>query len=332
MTDLRWGIVAAGLVTSCAAVRERVVFEGACDASGAVALDARRFAMADDEDNVLRIYDADRGGPPLWTFDLARELGPERHGDQELDLEAATRIGDRAVWLASHARTKHGDRAPSRLLCFLTEIPGEGGPLKLVGQAYPALIGALMRDPRLRPYDLEAAAERPPQAPGGLNIEGMTATPDGHLWLGFRNPIPGGRALLVQILNPLALSLDVPPVLGDVVTLDLDGRGVRGLSWWRGELLILAGSYAYDRSTKLFAWDDRARSAPREVAVDLEGLNPEAFFTPEERDEVLIVSDDGHQEIAGRRCKHLASAELKRFRGTWVRVPRGDRPAVDTVR
>ncbi|HWO13092.1 MAG TPA: hypothetical protein VNN80_26510, partial [Polyangiaceae bacterium] len=42
-----------------------VVFEGMCDASGAIAIDAKRFAIADDEENSIRIYDAERGGAPL---------------------------------------------------------------------------------------------------------------------------------------------------------------------------------------------------------------------------------------------------------------------------
>src|SRR5690606_1997192 len=51
-----------------------VTFLEACDASGAVAIDAHRLAVADDENNVLRVYDADKGGAPLWTIDLGAEL------------------------------------------------------------------------------------------------------------------------------------------------------------------------------------------------------------------------------------------------------------------
>ena len=42
-----------------------VVFEGMCDASGAIPVDERRFAIADDEENEIRFYDAESGGPPL---------------------------------------------------------------------------------------------------------------------------------------------------------------------------------------------------------------------------------------------------------------------------
>jgi hypothetical protein len=51
------------------------------------------------------------------------------------------------------------------------------------------------RDPRLRRFHLAAAAHRPAEAPDGLNIEGLAATPAGSLLIGFRNPLPGGRAL-----------------------------------------------------------------------------------------------------------------------------------------
>ena len=63
-------------------------FEGACDASGAVGIDSRRFLLADDEDNVLRVYDAERGGKPLFEADFSGELGlmGKKRG-KEADIE-----------------------------------------------------------------------------------------------------------------------------------------------------------------------------------------------------------------------------------------------------
>jgi hypothetical protein len=51
-----------------------VTFQGACDASGAIPLDGTHFLLADDEDNVLRVYDAERGGPPTRTYDLSSRV------------------------------------------------------------------------------------------------------------------------------------------------------------------------------------------------------------------------------------------------------------------
>src|SRR5918995_705524 len=55
-----------------------VQFEGACDASGAVPVDERHFAVADDEDNVLRVYDAFAGGPPVRRTNLSKQLALAR--------------------------------------------------------------------------------------------------------------------------------------------------------------------------------------------------------------------------------------------------------------
>src|SRR5689334_16671248 len=90
-----------------------VTFEGACDASGAIPLDATHFLVADDEDNVLRVYDAERGGPPTKVFDLSSRVAPV-DPDSEVDLEAATRVGDRGYFLSSHARKRSGKLDPNR--------------------------------------------------------------------------------------------------------------------------------------------------------------------------------------------------------------------------
>src|SRR3954471_23063474 len=58
-----------------------VTFEGACDASGAVPIDERHFAVADDEDNVIRVYDALLGGKPVRRTNLSKQIGLERKSE-----------------------------------------------------------------------------------------------------------------------------------------------------------------------------------------------------------------------------------------------------------
>src|SRR3954470_5180846 len=85
---------------SASADPDLVEFQGMCDASGAVPLGGDRFAVADDEDNVLRVYDAGRGGPPLHAVDISAALPlPHKKKTPETDLEAATRLGDLALWI-----------------------------------------------------------------------------------------------------------------------------------------------------------------------------------------------------------------------------------------
>lgn len=312
------------------AIRQRVVvFEGMCDASGAVELSERLLVVADDEDNVLRTYDVERGGPPLSSVDVSPALGLPLRGKKrprapELDLEAATRQGDRAYWLTSHGRNSEGRLRPERYRFFATKVAREG--VRPMGRPYERLLDDLLAEPRLAPFRLEEAAARAPKEPGGLNIEGLTATPTGELLLAFRNPIPEGRALLVPLRNAGEMvegKEEVRARFGTPVLLDLGGNGVRSLSWWRGRYLIVGGPYASGGTSRLYEWDGKGQ--PKLLPIDLGGFNPEGFFTPESRDEILLLSDDGERAVDGVPCKKLKDPSKKRFRGIWLRLPRGTR-------
>jgi hypothetical protein len=295
-----------------------VVFAGMCDASGAVPLTASTFMVADDESNVLRVYHADRGGPPLASVDLSPALGLPRKGTSqeapEIDLEAATRLGDHAYWLTSHGRNRKGKRRPERLLFFATTAPASGDAA-LLGPAYDGLLADLIADPRLAGADLTAAAARAPKEPGGLNLEGLTARPDGGALIGFRSPLMAGKAVLVPLDNPAALADGRERArLGDPILLDLGGQGVRALSRWRDRYLVIAGDHDGGGPSHLYTW---STGAPVRVAVDLAAVNPEGFFSTDERDRVLLLSDDGTRPVDGAPCKD-APPERRRFRGVWV--------------
>jgi hypothetical protein len=288
-------------------------FTGACDASGAVPIDRDTFALVDDEDNVIRVYDARLGGAPTRELDLSPAL-PQK---PEADLEAATRAGNEAYFLSSHGRSKKGVIKEERIVFFSTNIPEAGQELKVIGAPYRGLVQALARDERFAPFGLQKAAELAPTAPGGINIEGMTASPTGSLLIGFRNPIPQNQALLVELMNPGQIPWGAAPKFSAPITLSLKGRGVRALSWWHGEYLIAAGPRDVGAS-QLYRWGGPG-TEPAPVDLDLGGLNPEAFFTPEEREEFLVISDDGATLVGGVECKKLKDKEMKGFRARWVR-------------
>lgn len=292
-----------------------VVFEGMCDASGAIPVDERRFAIADDEENEIRVYDAESGGPPLAVV----PFGGMENAPEELDLEAATRVGQYALWLTSHGRTKAGLRAESRAHMILSTAPKLGAPLRIVGSPYKYLLTAMAAEPTLQRFELGRAAGIAPQLEGGLNLEGLTSRPEGGVIIGFRSPVPDGLALLVGLANPIEVVRDsAAPKFDAVHQLDLgEGRGIRGLSEWRGRYLIIGGSPAYTSVSQLYTWDGKSRGVTR-IAVDLRDYNPEAFFTPEARELVMVISDDGGVEHDGTPCKHLREAAKKRFRGVWI--------------
>lgn len=303
-------------------------FEGACDASGAVELDALRLAVADDEDNVIRIYDANRGGPPLFQHDFSKKIGSSTKDRFESDIEAATRHGQHAFFLTSHGRTSKGKLDANRLLFFASELPHRTRAPRLFGKPYRSLHSDMLKDPRLARFGLQAALRLAPKEPGGLNIEGLTAARDGSFWIGFRSPVPEGRALLVRLLNPLKVLQGQPAQFSEPVLLDLGGLGVRALTSFRSQILIMAGPPSEAGPSRLYQFDEATRM-PRVLDVDFEGLNPEAFFSPEQRDELLVLSDDGTQRYGGKPCKRLKNQNLKRFRGLWVKPALNPAPSGD---
>ena len=58
---------------------EGLVFRGASDASEAVAIGEDMFIVADDENNVLRVYRTDEAGMPVFSCDLTEflDIDPE---------------------------------------------------------------------------------------------------------------------------------------------------------------------------------------------------------------------------------------------------------------
>jgi hypothetical protein len=316
--------------------QRQVVFSGMCDASGAVPLSAKLFAVADDEGNVLRIYDADRGGAPLASVDVSDGLDlpqpkvkkkkrnkpgkTKKKRAPETDLEAATRVGELALWLTSHGRNSGGKLKHERHRLFATTRPKEGAELPVVGVPYQTLLDDLAADPRYAVFGLQHAGELAPKQPGGLNIEGMTERPEGGVLIGFRNPVPKGKALMVPLLNPLEVVHGESPRFGDPVTLDLGGLGVRSLSFWHGRYLIAAGHYDQGAPSQLYTWDG-GQKLERVRTLDFRRFNPEAFYSPEEREEFLVLSDDGSLSVDGEDCKKLRDGSHKRFRGVWVTLP-----------
>jgi hypothetical protein len=284
-----------------------------------VPIDARHFAVADDEDNVLRVYDAVTGGKPVQRTNLSKQITLPKKG--EADIEAATILGGRAFWLTSHGRNASGQEDPNRSLVIVTDVPALDEKVEVQGEVYRNLLADLIRTPELARYGLARAAELAPKAPGGLNIEGLTATPEGALLIGFRNPVPGGKALIVPLQNPEALHAGEAIRFGSPIELDLDGLGVRSLSSWRGSYLIAAGpSSGEDGPARLYRWGGPG-TAPKLAAEAAFGdANPEAFFTDESNSEILLLSDDGARDVRGTTCKKLKGKKHKSFRGLWLRL------------
>ena len=300
------------------------IYAEACDASAAVQLDdGRHFVAATDDDNVLRVYDTHVPGVPVARLDVTAFLEPDDPEHLEADIEGAARMGDRIYWIGSHGRSSTGKSRKIRRRLFATTVTAheKGARLEVVGVPYGRLLRDLRESDALTRFALETAAELPPEALGGLNIEGLAATVDGDLLVGFRNPVPEGRALLVRVHAPHVL-VAAPDARAQVSLggwLDLGGRGIRAIEPIpeRGGYVIVAGTHDDTNDFAVYVWSGRPTDQPRAIAADLTNLNPEEVIVRAvDGDAVLLslFSDDGT-----KRCK-LAPASERRFRSVDVRV------------
>jgi hypothetical protein len=293
-------------------------YHGMCDASAAVSLNADLFVVANDEDNILRVYHRQPGGMPAFSFDMTSFL---RIGKKhpEADIEASATIGDRVYWITSHGRNAKGKDAPNRERFFATIFTVTNGAVKLspVGKPYTSLLDDLVREPRLARFNLAAASLRAPKEPGALNIEGLAPTPQGQLLIGFRNPIPQGKALLVPLLNPAELIEGRHAKFGEPLLLDLGGYGVRAIGCDKDTYLIIAGSHGKDGESRAYTWAGGASVPVLITGIHFPGLNPEglAYSTADGRTEFFVLSDDGTLKIGGEECKKIKNPAYRQFRG-----------------
>jgi len=292
-----------------------------CDASGAVPISSNLFAVACDEDNILRLYRSDRPGAPVKQFDLNAFL-EVRGKSLEADLEGAARIGNRAFWIGSHGRNKDGKERLNRHRLFATDIQASNGEFTLapVGRPYRRLLDDLLADSRFDQFHLAEASRLTPKAPGALNIEGLCATPEDQLWIAFRNPVPAGKALLIPLLNPNEVIEGKPARFGPAVQLDLGGRGIRDIAWHAGVYMIIAGSWHGGGHFQLYRWAGPG-AKPEPLQVDhLNNYHPEALviYPQHGLQEFQVLSDDGTFLIDGCACKDLKDPDRRSFRSFWV--------------
>lgn len=295
------------------------IYKEMCDASAAVALDNNTFMVANDEDNILRIFERDKP-IPLQTVKLS-EVFANTISDgkkREIDLEGAAQLGDKIFWIGSHSTNKDAEPRPDRHRLFaITVKRGTDGKFNSlpVGQIYTTLIADLEKDSRFDGFKLKEAKAIAPKNIGGLSIEGLAATPDGALLIGFRNPLRGGnivdgflvggKTLIVKLLNPLEVIKGKTAKFDAPIELDLGNFGIRSLEYYAAKkmYLIVAGAYHENEETpthkrevsRLYTWSGNQSDAPKLLKkVDLTGFNIEAaFFFPQIKKSVELLSDDG---------------------------------------
>ncbi len=302
-----------------AQLSEPITYFGMCDASAAVSVGTNFFVVANDEDNVLRVYRRRPGGPPVSTVDLNKFLAVQGKSP-ETDIEGSALVGNRIYWMTSHGRNAKGKTAPDRHRFFATDVVESPEGLKIIpaGRPYSRLLVDFALDSRLLRFGLMSASRLAPKMAGGLNIEGLTARPDGTLLIGFRNPIPHGKALALPLLNPGGLISGEQAKFGDPIELDLGGLGIRSMGYEEGRYLIIAGPSAAQGAFRLFSWNGTATNSPTAVeGITFPGASPEGMTVEgtDGRKQYFVLSDDGTLRVGNEDCKRLKDPMQRRFRG-----------------
>jgi hypothetical protein len=165
------------------------------------------------------------------------------------------------------------------------------------------------------------AALLPPKAPGGLNIEGLCATSDGQLFIGFRNPIRDGKALIAPLLNPNDVIRGERGRFGTPILLDVGGNGFRDMGRWHGRYYLLSGAFDPRSAFRIYGWAGPGHAPEFIPEMSFTNFNPEALVFNEELNRVLVLSDDGSKKVGGVESKRLPDPAQRRFRAMWMELP-----------
>jgi len=348
---------------ACVAVEEQqerkvLVYHGASDASAAVAVGDDMFLMADDENNILRVYKMD-GGSPVYSYDVSEFLQIEQD-HPEADIEGATKIGGRIYWITSHGRNKDGKPRPNRYRFFATDVEVKDGKIAIqpAGKPCKTLVRTMLAVRALRDLGLHKAAglgladlpkkelERLAPKNEGLNIEGLCASSDGKtLYIGFRNPRPTNKstrracALVVPLNNPAqVIENGDTPVLGEPMLWDLNGLGIRSMEYsaFHRVYFVVAGSHDESPEFALCRWSGKSQEQPQQVKqLSLSNFGPEALIPFSSSERLLLLSDDGTLPVSvadKSQCaegefnddgtcpnKSLLDPNRKTFRAIWLK-------------
>jgi Protein of unknown function (DUF3616) len=296
-----------------------IVYHGMSDASAAVALRNGSFVVADDENNVLRVYKTNRTSQPISSFDLTSFIVADQNYP-EADIEGATIVGDRIYGITSHGRNRNGKMRQNRYRFFATSVRMVNDSVKLTSVGIPCstLIHEMIKSEITQHLQLDSVTrfdakklkkkEREKLAPKkkGLNIEGLCATPDGKtLYIGFRNPqfsdraTSGKRAIIVPLHNPQqVIEKGKLPIFGSPILWSLDGLGIRSMEYshFHKSYFIIAGPRNGASDFALYRWSGKKEKQPvliKKFPADQNNFTPEALIVFENSGRLLVLSDDG---------------------------------------
>ncbi|MBS1663858.1 MAG: DUF3616 domain-containing protein [Bacteroidetes bacterium] len=316
-------------------------FTGIADASAAIPLDDDYMVIADDEHNMLYVYNRNSSGLPVKKYDYSAGNGLNLTDGspgafKEVDVEASApspTVGGRSYWLGSMSNGSDFSNKPNRDRVIGVDISGTGSATSFTLAGYIAgLRNKLIAWGDANSLDFTNSAKDGVDAKtdNGFNIEGMAFAPNGStLYIGFRAPlIPvGHKAIIAPIENfeDYFNGTTTNPTIDAPIEFDLGGRGIRDIVRLpNGTYVIVAGSTGATNIPALFRWTGDRNEVPVQLtSFDLTGLNAEAVLPVNEGgqlslDKLQVINDDGDHVFYGDNviAKNLSNDNLKKFTST----------------
>jgi hypothetical protein len=315
---------------------------GIADASAAIALDDDYMIIANDETNLLYVYDRKHSGLPVKTFDFNQSnnlgLTDGSTGNwKEVDVEAGVKsiaTAGKIYWLGSMSNNSSFAYKANRDRLFAVTVSGTGSATSFANAGYYGnLRNQLIAWGDVNGYNFTASAANLKDAKtiDGFNIEGMVFGPDNTtMYIGFRAPlvptVNRTKAVIAPIQNfETWFNNGAPsgaPVFGSPIELDLGGRGIRDITRLsNGNYIIVAGSYNETAMGAVYSWTGLAANAPVLIpSLDISTLNAEGVMQISSSgtlvaDRLQIISDNGDNFLYadGTAAKDLSADNLKKF-------------------
>jgi uncharacterized repeat protein (TIGR02543 family) len=262
----------------------------ASDASGASVIDSNYMFVADDENNLLRLYDRRHSGKQLYSFDISSAVG----ASSECDLEASStsvkyNAGKRLYWIGSLGNNKSGDLKSDRNKVVATDVAGTGAASTLTVKSYSnQMRNALISWGNTNGWNFttSAASGMIPKRIDGFNVEGLSVTHGGDTaYIGFRAPCvpvkgitPNASNRKYAILAPInnfetimngSGQVATTPLIGEPILFDLEGLGIRSVEKTAsGKYLIVAGLFTGGGSPAVYLWDGVVPANPGKTVID----------------------------------------------------------------
>jgi hypothetical protein len=322
---------------------------GIADASAAIALDNDYMIIANDESNLLYVFDRKNSGLPVKTFDFNQvnvlNLPTGAPNYEEVDVEAGVKsiaIPGKIYWLGSMSNSNSFNDKPNRNRLFAVTVSGTGAAASFTNAGYVDNLRQrfiIWGDANGYNFTAAAAAGKDPKAIDGFNIEGMVFGPDNTtMYIGFRAPLVPLSGRVNAVIAPIQdfetwFNNGAPagnPTIGTPIELNLGGRGIRDMiRLSNGYYIIIAGSYDETAMGAIYKWTGNAADAPTQItAMDITALNVEGVLPVNAggvlmEDRLQVISDNGDNVWYGDGivAKDLGADNFKKFSSNMLIAP-----------